>query len=322
MRQRALVMAAAFGLDLVLGDPRGFPHPVRGIGALIENREKAVRRRYPKTRRGELAAGAELTAEVLAVTGLAAGGTLFLADRIHRRVRLAAETFMCYQMLASRSLFTESMKVYRALARRDREKARKAVSMIVGRDTECLTEEGIIRAAVETVAENTSDGVIAPLFYMALGGVPLMFLYKAVNTMDSMIGYQNEAYRYLGRCAARLDDAVNLIPSRLGAVLMVLCAGVLGMDPKGAWRIFVRDRYNHKSPNSAQTESACAGALGVELAGNAYYFGKLYEKPTIGDGLRKIEKEDIPRANGLMYGASLTMAFLCGAVLWLLPGRE
>ena len=322
MRQRAAVMAAAFVLDLILGDPHGFPHPVRWMGAMIGSREKALRRRYPKTGAGELAAGVNLAVEVTAAAWLGAWGALFLAGKMHRAVYLAVETFLCCQMLAARSLMTESMKVYRALVRQDLEGARQAVAMIVGRDTDRLSEEGIIRAAVETVAENASDGVIAPLFYMAVGGVPLMFLYKAVNTMDSMIGYQNEAYLYLGRCAARLDDALNLIPSRLAGILMVLCAGPLGLDAKGAWKIFKRDRRNHKSPNSAQTESACAGALGVRLAGDAYYFGTLHEKPTIGDAVREIEKEDVARANRLMYGAALAMVMLCCGVLWILSVWE
>ena len=189
--------------------------------------------------------------------------------------------------------------------------------MIVGRDVENLSEEGIIKAAVETVAENASDGVIAPLFYMALGGAPLMFLYKAVNTMDSTVGYQNETYLYFGRAAAKLDDLANLIPSRIAGLLMVVCAKGVGLDSKGAWRIFRRDRYAHKSPNSAQTEAACAGALGVELAGNASYFGKICRKPTIGDRIRPVENQDIPRANRLMYASAGLMAALCWGILWV-----
>ena len=322
MKSHLAALLLGFVLDLLLGDPPWAPHPVRAIGKLIAGLENPLRGLFPKTPGGERLAGTALVVLVVGVSAGAAWGLLFLAGLVNRWLAFGMEAVMCYQCLAARALRDESGMVYRALKTGTLDEARYAVSRIVGRDVDRLDETGVAKAAVETVAENTSDGVIAPLLFLALGGGVLGMAYKAVNTMDSMIGYQNEAYRYLGRCAARLDDAVNLIPSRLGAVLMVLCAGVLGMDPKGAWRIFVRDRYNHKSPNSAQTESACAGALGVELAGNAYYFGKLYEKPTIGDGLRKIEKEDIPRANGLMYGASLTMAFLCGAVLWLLPGRE
>ncbi len=175
--------------------------------------------------------------------------------------------------------------------------ARQAVGRIVGRDTEALTREGVIRAAVETVAENASDGVIAPLFYMMLGGAPLALTYKAVNTMDSMVGYKNERYLHFGRAAAKLDDAANCLPSRIAALLWVAAAALTGNDAKGAWRIWRRDRRNHASPNSAQTESACAGALGVQLAGPATYFGQYYDKPTIGDATRPIEPEDILRAN-------------------------
>lgn len=320
MRYRALALAAGFLLDMLLGDPHSFPHPVRWMGSLISGREKSLRGRFPRTRKGELAAGAVLVLEVLGATAAAVFGALALAGRVHRTVRLALEIVMCCQMVAAKSLVDESMKVYRALESGDEKKAKAALSMIVGRDVEPLSEDGVVRAAVETVAENASDGVIAPLFYMALGGVPLMFLYKAVNTMDSMVGYRNDVYLYFGRCAARLDDLANLIPSRIGGLLMAVCAGPVGLDGKGAWRIFRRDRYAHKSPNSAQTESACAGALGVKLAGDAWYFGKLCEKPTIGDDTRPVEKEDIPRANRLMYVSAGLMAVLCFGILWLMGG--
>ena len=317
MRRRALVLAAGFFLDMVLGDPHSFPHPVRWLGTFISRRERSLRGRYPKTKSKELAAGVILAAETLAVTLAGALGVLKLAGSVSGSLGLMLETVMCYQMLAARSLVDESMKVYEALAAGDTGKAKEALSMIVGRDVENLSEEGIIKAAVETVAENASDGVIAPLFYMALGGAPLMFLYKAVNTMDSMVGYQNETYLYFGRAAAKLDDLANLIPSRIAGLLMVVCAKGVGLDSKGAWRIFRRDRYAHKSPNSAQTEAACAGALGVELAGNASYFGKICRKPTIGDRIRPVENQDIPRANRLMYASAGLMAALCWGILWV-----
>ena len=205
------------------------------------------------------------------------------------------------------------MRVYDRLKYGTLEEARKAVSMIVGRDTAALTEEGVTKAAVETVAENASDGVIAPMLYMAIGGAPLMFLYKGINTMDSMLGYKNDRYLYFGRCAAKLDDAANYLPSRISGGLMVLAAYFSGFDGWNAWKIFRRDNRNHASPNSAQTESVMAGALDVQLAGNAYYFGKLYEKPTIGDPIRLIEQEDIRRANRLLYATAIT-----GVVLFLL----
>ena len=215
------------------------------------------------------------------------------------------EVFWCYQLLATRSLKDESMKVYDRLKNGTLDEARYAVSMIVGRDTRELTETGVTKAAVETVAENASDGVIAPMLYMAIGGVPLMFLYKGINTMDSMLGYKNDKYLYFGRIAAKLDDVANYIPARISGWLMVAGTVFTGMDTKNAAKIYKRDRRNHASPNSAQTEAAMAGALDVQLAGNAYYFGKLYEKPTIGDPIRPVEPEDIKRANRLMYAASI-----------------
>ena len=221
------------------------------------------------------------------------------------------ETFWCYQLLATRSLKDESMKVYDRLVNGTIGEARYAVSMIVGRDTQELTDTGVTKAAVETVAENCSDGVIAPMIYMAIGGAPLMFLYKGINTMDSMLGYKNDKYLYFGRCSAKLDDVANFFPARISGWLMVAAAFVCGMDGKNAAKIYRRDRRNHASPNSAQTEAAMAGALDVQLAGNACYFGKLYEKPTIGDPIRAVEPEDIRRSNRLMYGTAFLGILIC-----------
>ncbi len=312
--QHVTAMIIGFLLDLCFGDPRWLPHPVRAMGWLISHLETAIRDRLPKTPQGERLGGIVLVAGVLSVTGVCAYGILWAAGRIHPILGLAVECIMCYQMLAARGLRDESMKVWKALKHQDVEGARTAVSMIVGRDTAVLSETGIIKAAVETVAENTSDGVIAPLFYMAFGGGPWAYLYKAVNTMDSMVGYKNEKYLHFGRTAARLDDLLNLIPSRLSALLMIAASFLTGMDGKGAIRIYRRDRRNHKSPNSAQTEAVCAGALQVQLAGNAWYFGTLYEKPTIGDDIRPVEVDDIQRANRLLYMTSV-LAVLVFAVL-------
>ena len=220
-----------------------------------------------------------------------------------------AEAVMTWQILATKCLRVESMRVYDALRTDGVDAGRRAVSMIVGRDTSVLDAAGVTRAAVETIAENTSDGVIAPMLYTAIGGPVLGFVYKAVNTMDSMLGYKNDKYMYFGRFAARLDDVVNFIPARISAYLMIAAAFIGGrqFDGKNAYHIFKRDRFNHASPNSAQTESVCAGALRVQLAGDAVYFGKLVKKKYIGDGLREIEYEDIKRANRLMY----ITAFLC-----------
>lgn len=317
-----VALTAGFLLDLLLGDPRWLYHPVIIIGKAISFLEKRIRKVFPKTPKGERLGG--LLEVVLICLGsfLVPFGILFAAFRIHPYVGLALETFMCYQMLATKSLKTESMKVYHPLKSHNLEKARYAVSMIVGRDTKDLTEEGVTKATVETIAENTSDGIIAPMFYMALGGVPLMFFYKGINTMDSMLGYKNDTYLHFGRYAAKLDDVANYLPARISAWLMIGASALLGLDYKNARKIYLRDRYNHASPNSAQTEAVVAGALGVQLAGNAYYFGKLYEKPTIGDAKRKIRAEDIKTANHLLYvTAALGVFAFCGlhALVWVLP---
>ena len=245
------------------------------------------------------------------------GGILYLAYHISFYLGLAVESFMCYQILATKSLKVESDRVYIALKNKGLEAGRKAVSMIVGRDTQNLTEEGVTKAAVETVAENTSDGVIAPLFYMLIGGAVLGFTYKAINTMDSMVGYKNDKYQWFGTAAAKLDDVVNFIPARVSAVLMILAAYLTGMDGKNAARIFRRDRFNHKSPNSAQTEAVMAGALDVQLAGDAWYFGKLHKKPTIGDPVREMELLDIRRSHKLLYGTAM-LGLILGIILRIL----
>ena len=311
MLYHTIALAAGYLLDLLIGDPRWLYHPVCLIGNLIALLEKGIRKIFPKTEKGELSGG---VLEVVLVCLISLGVPCVVLSVLYRYMPLAGlalETFWCYQLLATKSLKDESMKVYDRLKNGTIEEARYAVSMIVGRDTAELTEEGVTKAAVETVAENGSDGVIAPMLYMALGGVPLMFLYKGINTMDSMLGYKNDRYLYFGRCAAKLDDLANYIPARISGWLMVAAAFLTGMDGKNAAKIYKRDRRNHASPNSAQTEAAVAGALRVQLAGNAYYFGKLYEKPTIGDKLREVEPEDIRRANRLLYGASVLSVLLC-----------
>lgn len=315
--RRIFVLLVAFCLDCLFGDPHNPWHPACLMGRLITWLEKGLRTWLPKSKQGELAGGFCLVVLVSAVSTVVPVLLLIFSYKLNSWLSIALETGMCYQLLAARSLRDESMKVYTALHRGDREAARQAVSMIVGRDTTKLDEAGIARAAVETVAENASDGVIAPMLYIAVGGAPLAFFYKAVNTMDSMVGYKNECYLYFGRAAARMDDLLNYLPSRLSGLLMVAAAAVTGMDARGAMRIFLRDRRKHASPNSAQTEAACAGALGLRLAGDAWYFGELYHKPYIGDAVRAIEDKDIIRANRLMYGASILCLMLCLAVIGL-----
>lgn len=302
-----------FLLDMWLADPGWMPHPVVLMGKCITRLEEVLRSRFPATPKGERAAGCVLAVLLPVGTLVLTGAICLLAGRIHPLLGMAVQTFWCWQALAVKGLAEESKNVYRQLAAEDLPGARRAVARIVGRDTQALTEEGVTKAAVETVAENFSDGVVAPLFYMMIGGAPLALCYKAVNTMDSMIGYKNQRYLQFGRAAAKLDDAANYLPSRLAAVFWIAAAGLTGQDAPNAWRIWRRDRRNHASPNSAQTESACAGALGVQLAGPAYYFGEYYNKPTIGDAKRPIEPRDILRANRMLFaGAGLALVLGLG----------
>ena len=312
-----------FLLDLLFGDPHWLPHPIRLIGWLISSLEKCLLKRKEgkaQKEQKELCLGICMVLLVLASTFIITALILYLAYQINIYAGIAIETIMTYQILATKCLETESMKVYQCLKNQDLAGARKAVSMIVGRDTECLDEEGVAKAAIETVAENTSDGVIAPMLYTAIGGPILGFLYKAVNTMDSMIGYKNNRYLYFGRTAAKLDDFVNYIPARISAYLMIVAsfAGGNCFSAKRAFFIYKRDNRKHASPNSAQTESVCAGALGIRLAGDTSYFGKIVKKPYIGDALRKVEYEDIKHANRLMYLTAWMGEFLCLSliVLW------
>ena len=305
-----------FFLDLLVGDPHGFPHPVVLIGKMISGGEKLVRKIFPKTVLGEQIAGGVLWVLVVGLSFAIPALLLSLAYGVNQWLGFALETLLCAQILATKSLKEESMKVYAALKTGDLAASRYAVSMIVGRDVSRLDEAGVTRAAVETVAENTSDGIVAPMLFLAIGGAPLGMFYKACNTMDSMVGYKNDRYLSFGWAAARWDDVLNFIPARLSGVLMCLAAWLCGLDGKEAWRIFRRDRKNHKSPNSAHTEAACAGALGVQLAGSNYYFGKLVEKPTIGDPGRPIEDADIRRSNHLMYAtAVVSLILFCGIPL-------
>ncbi|MGP1569349.1 MAG: adenosylcobinamide-phosphate synthase CbiB [Eubacteriales bacterium] len=312
----------AYLMDMLFGDPENLWHPIRSIGALISFLEKLFRAVFPESPIGEMIAGAVLVFFTLLTSVAIPFVIIVCAYRLNLFFGLIADAVLCYYLLSVKSLKSESMKVYEPLKNGDIAKARWFLSRIVGRDTENLSEEGISKAAVETVAENTADGAIAPMIYMSIGGAPLGYFYKAINTMDSMIAYKNDRYIFFGKIAARLDDIANFIPARIAAFLMIAASFLLGYDYKNAIKIFCRDRYKHASPNSAQTEAVCAGALNIRLAGDAHYFGKLYKKEYIGDELRPVQKDDIVRANRLLYTASALSLIFCilirMLIVWLI----
>ena len=314
MKWSLLALVIGFVIDFFVGDPHGFPHPIILIGKLISALEKGLRRLFPATPRGERWAGGVLWCITAGLATAVPAGTLFLCGLVSPWLRLAVESIMCWQILAARALEKESMLVYKALESGDIIASRKAVSMIVGRDTAALDDAAVTRAAVETVAENTSDGVVAPLLFLAIGGAPLGFFYKAVNTMDSMLGYTEPPFKNIGLIPAKVDDVLNFLPARLSALLMLAAGALLGMDVKNGWRIYRRDRRRHASPNSAQTEAMCAGLLGLRLAGDAWYHGVLHRKPFIGDPVREIRHDDIPRTCRLMYLTALLALLLCGGL--------
>ncbi|MBQ1887700.1 MAG: cobalamin biosynthesis protein CobD [Firmicutes bacterium] len=299
-----ICLGAGFIVDLIIGDPHSITHPVVIIGKEISLLEKLLRKVFPKTPAGERMAGGLMWIIVVSLAWLVPSLVLRACAMVSPVLVYVVGTIMCWQILAAKSLKDEALKVQKALENEGLEAGRRAVSMIVGRDTARLDEKGVARAAVETVAENFSDGVMAPIIYMAVGGPALGFLYKAVNTMDSMTGYIDPPYTYFGFVPAKMDDLFNWIPARVSALVMLLAGRILGLDAKNGWRIFRRDRYNHASPNSAQTESVCAGLLGLQLAGDAWYGGVLHKKQFIGDPVREIETKDIERSCRLMYASA------------------
>ena len=310
-----LSVLLGFLIDCVIGDPAWLLHPVVLIGKLISLSEKGLRRVFPKTDRGAFQAGLTMAILVPILSAGVSFGILFGLYLLSPWAYFAMSTIMCWQCFAARCLAKEAQKVVKALETDGLEAGRKQVSMLVGRDTDELSEEQVLKATVETVAENASDGVIAPMLFMLLFGAVGGFFYKAINTMDSMVGYKNDRYLYFGRAAAKLDDAANFAPARLSALAMIAASPALKLDGRNAFRIWKRDRRKHASPNSAQTESVAAGALHIELAGPASYFGKRVEKPTLGDGDRPIERADVRRTSGLMYGASILVLLLFEAIL-------
>ncbi len=305
------ILITAVLLDLLLGDPRRLPHPVVGIGRLISSLEKVLRRLV----RNEQAGGVLLLVLVVGTTCLAALLLLKGAYAIRPYIGLAVSVWLSWTCLAARSLHQESKLVADRLSAGDLEGARHFLSRIVGRDTDGLSEPDIWRALVETVAENTSDGVIAPLFYLMLGGPALGLAYKAVNTLDSMVGYKNERYLRFGRASARFDDLANWLPARITGLLMAAVAPLIGLSGKEAFRMMLRDGRNHSSPNSGLPEAATAGALGVRLGGTNRYFGKPVEKPTIGDPRRDLSLASYRGTIRLMYGAMALMLLLWGMIV-------
>ena len=298
-----LSIYTGYALDLIIGDPYSFPHPVRYIGKLISIVEKQIRK-ITSSDKGLKIAGFFLW---FIVVGATFGITTLVLQlfKFNKLAYFIVNTILIYTTLATKCLKDESVKIYKVLKTGDLEKSRIQLSYIVGRDTTNLNEKEIVRATVETVAENTVDGIIAPLFYGFIGGAPLAMAYKAVNTLDSTVGYKNDKYYYLGFASAKIDDIANYIPARLGVVLLSLGSLFAGFNFNDALKIGIRDRKNHKSPNCAFSEGAVAGALGIQLGGTNVYFGKEVYKPTIGDKTREIEIEDIVRTNKIMYSSSI-----------------
>ncbi|MDY2960230.1 MAG: adenosylcobinamide-phosphate synthase CbiB [Hornefia sp.] len=308
------VVLLGFLIDLILGDPPWMPHPVIYIGRLISLCEKILRKVFPKTERGEIIAGFFLTVTVIGISTVLPYFVLYCFEYVNPWIKYALEVFWCWQIFASKSLAKAAKQVRNEIEKNDIKEARKYVSYIVGRDTQALDFKQIIKAVCETVAENTSDGIIAPMFYLIIGGVPMGFFYKAGNTLDSMVGYKNEKYLNFGKVSAVFDDILNFIPARITGFIMCIASFLCGLNGKNAFKIFFRDRRNHVSPNAGNPESACAGALGVELLGDASYFGKVYKKKTIGDALKEIENSDIEKTNRLMYASAVLSLILMAGI--------
>lgn len=310
------IIITGFILDLILGDPQGYPHPVRYIGSLISLVEKKLYRENKKIH--QLIAGVFLVLLVVGITYLLTYCIIRLAYYIHPAAGFVASVILAYTVLATKCLDAEARKVYDKLVAKDLEGGRRALSFIVSRDTADLSEAELVRGTVETVAENISDGIIAPLFYLFVGGVPIAMAYKAINTLDSMVGYRNDRYEYFGKTAAYLDDLVNYIPARLSVLLISIAAIIKGKGGIKAFKIAVRDGKNHKSPNSGYPEAAVAGALGIQLGGTNKYFGKEIYKPTIGNLKEPLVKEHITATIKLMYLASITGIILFSVINFLL----
>lgn len=315
MKELIILIWLAFLLDCIVGDPYWFPHPVRFIGKYINLFNKFI---FMKERDGKILKfvwGPLLTVTTVIITYLITKGFLDLSYYLDKNIYYVVTVLIIWTTIAPCCLSKEGYKVYKPLKSGKIEIARKRLSFLVSRDTKNLNQDSIARATVETILENLSDGVIAPLFYCLIGGAPLAMAYKAINTLDSMVGYRNEKFENLGFFSAKTDDFFNLVPARLSGVLLIISAFICGYDFKGALKVFKRDRLNHKSPNSAHPEAAGAGALGIRLGGPNYYFGKVVNKPYIGDEKRTIESIDILRSIKLIYASTiimlLTISIIC-----------
>ncbi|WP_434798449.1 adenosylcobinamide-phosphate synthase CbiB [Terrisporobacter vanillatitrophus] len=313
-----LSIYTGYALDLIIGDPYSLPHPVRFIGKLISFVEKQIRK-ITTSDKGLKVAGFILWFVVVGVT-LGSTSIVLRLFQFNKVAYFLVNSILIYTTLATKCLKDESEKIYKVLKTGDLEKSRIQLSYIVGRDTTNLNEKEIVRATVETVAENTVDGIIAPLFYGFIGGAPLAMAYKAINTLDSTVGYKNDKYYYLGFASAKIDDIANYIPARLGVILLSLGSLFIGFNFKDALKIGIRDRKNHKSPNCAFSEGAVAGALGIQLGGTNVYFGQEVYKPTIGDKKREIEIEDIVRTNKIMYSSSIISIIIFTTLYYLVIG--
>jgi adenosylcobinamide-phosphate synthase len=312
----SLTLILAYLLDLTFGDPQGFPHPVRLIGRFIAGLENSLRRVHSSPSWLVLA-GVLLAGTVCGITFLATIWLIRFLENFSWLAGLAASIFLAYTTLATRDLQVETRKVLLALEMGDLPKARQELSFLVGRDTARLDEPEVLRALVETIAENISDGVIAPLFFLGLGGPAWAMTYKAVNTLDSMVGHRTERYRHLGWASARLDDLANFFPARISGFFIVLSSSILRKPWKESWCILMRDRRKHESPNSAWPEAAMAGALGVQLGGLNYYFGQPSPKPPIGDRIRPVGREDVKEAWKILYLSSFFMLLAALGLAWV-----
>ncbi|HHW58555.1 MAG TPA: cobalamin biosynthesis protein CobD [Clostridia bacterium] len=293
----------AYFLDLTFGDPEGYPHPVRIIGWMIQKQEKILRK-YAKDKETLKIAGFILCLFTVSMVYILTYLILYLAGMVHIYLKYLLEVLIIYTSLATKDLSKAANRVFKPLREGNIIEARKSLSFIVSRDTDKLEEEDIIRGVIETVSENISDGIIAPMFYAFIGGAPLAMFYKAASTLDSMVGYKNEKYKDLGFVSAKLDDVLNFIPARITGFLVIISSYVLRYDYKNSWKVFLRDRLKHDSPNSAHGEAAVAGALGIQLGGLNYYFGKPVIKPTLGDKKQKISLRHIRESIRIMYMTS------------------